>query len=301
MLRQQGSAIVHRLSKGRTSFVRSVSSGPSRRNKPPNFLAFGAILAAGFGAFALVSKQQADDSNTRKGNQFSKAGVTPTLEGMAEQQKSESKKQLSKGGPKPTFDSKKVAVIFVLGGPGVGKGTQCEKLVKEKGFVHLSAGDLLRAEQKREGSQYGKMIKQHITDGQIVPMEVTVALLENAIRDEVAKEKSRFLVDGFPRKMDQAIKFEEDVCESKFTIFFECSEETMMKRLLKRGESSGRDDDNEDSIKKRFKTFKETSMPVVDYFGKKGKVVKIDCEDSVEVVAKQVGKAVDEKALANQQ
>lgn len=143
------------------------------------------------------------------------------------------------------------------------------------------------------------MIKQYITEGKIVPMEVTVALLENAIRDAVEGEgkKTRFLVDGFPRKMDQAVKFEETVCPSRFTIFFDCSEETMMKRLLKRGESSGRDDDNAESIKKRFKTFKETSMPVVEYFEGQGKVVRIHCEESVEDVAKQVSKAVEEKAL----
>lgn len=179
----------------------------------------------------------------------------------------------------------------------MGKGTQCERLVKNKGFVHLSAGDLLRAEQKREGSKYGDMIKQYITEGKIVPMEVTVALLENAIRAKVDEGKSRFLVDGFPRKMDQAVKFEETVCESKFTIFFDCTEETMMKRLLKRGESSGRDDDNAESIKKRFKTFKETSMPVVEYFEKQGKVVKINCEDSIDDVSKQVNTAVEQKAL----
>lgn len=256
-----------------------------------------AILGLGFGAFAVVSHSQASDPQTsRKGNQFSKAGVTPTPEGMADQERSHARK-LSKGGPVPSFDSEKVAVLFVLGGPGVGKGTQCEKLVQGKGFVHLSAGDLLRAEQKREGSEYGDMIKQYITEGKIVPMEVTVALLENAIRDEVDQGKTRFLVDGFPRKMDQAVKFEETVCVSKFTIFFDCSEDTMMKRLLKRGESSGRDDDNAESIKKRFRTFKETSMPVVEYFEKQGKVVKINCEDSVEDVAKQVGKAVEERAL----
>lgn len=156
----------------------------------------------------------------------------------------------------------------------------------------------MRAEQKREGSKYGDMIKQYITEGKIVPMEVTIALLENAIRSEVEKGKNRFLVDGFPRKMDQAVQFEETVCVSKFTIFFDCSEETMTKRLMKRGESSGRDDDNAESIKKRFRTFKETSMPVVDHFEKQGKVVRIHCEDSIEEVAKQVMTAVNDKALS---
>lgn len=178
----------------------------------------------------------------------------------------------------PTFSPEKVTVIFVLGGPGAGKGTQCANLVRDRGFTHLSAGDLLRAEQDRPGSEFGQMIKDYIKDGKIVPMEVTVQLLENAMQEQIDKNKDgkgAFLIDGFPRKMDQAIKFEETVCPAKFVLFFDCPEEEMQKRLLKRGETSGRTDDNVESIKKRFKTFVETSMPVVDYFDKEGRVVKV--------------------------
>ena len=75
--------------------------------------------------------------------------------------------------------------------------------------------------------------------------------------------------------MDQAVHFEDTVCPSKFTLFFDCPEEVMRERLLDRGKTSGRSDDNEESIKKRFRTFVETSMPVVDYFEKGGKVEKI--------------------------
>ncbi|MCJ1311141.1 bifunctional uridylate/adenylate kinase [Agyrium rufum] len=177
----------------------------------------------------------------------------------------------------PTFSPSKVSVIYVLGGPGAGKGTQCANLVRDYGFTHLSAGDLLRSEQDRPDSQFGNMIKEHIKEGSIVPMEVTVQLLENAITEDI-KEKhgnGRFLIDGFPRKMDQAIKFEESVCPSQFTLFFDCPEDVMQERLLNRGKTSGRSDDNAESIKKRFKTFVETSMPVVDHFEKQGKVVKV--------------------------
>jgi UMP-CMP kinase len=178
----------------------------------------------------------------------------------------------------PTFSPSNITVIFVLGGPGAGKGTQCANLVRDYKFTHLSAGDLLRAEQDRPDSEFGQMIKDYIKDGLIVPMEVTVQLLENAMTDVVKKNgdgKGKFLIDGFPRKMDQALKFEETVCPSKFVLFFDCPEEEMQKRLLNRGKTSGRSDDNEESIKKRFKTFVETSMPVVDYFEKQGRVVKV--------------------------
>lgn len=132
---------------------------------------------------------------------------------------------------RPMFSKEHVHVIFVLGkplipivhtitrvrlltvgGPGSGKGTQCAKLVKDWDFVHLSAGELLRSEQEREGSQYGALIKKFIQEGEIVPMEVTIGLLQNAMLGYVRKDRRKFLIDGFPRKMDQAIAFESNVC-----------------------------------------------------------------------------------------
>ncbi|KAM0276677.1 hypothetical protein ACHAQH_006494 [Verticillium albo-atrum] len=190
----------------------------------------------------------------------------------------------------PTFSPKTTTVLFVLGGPGAGKGTQCANLVKNHGFTHLSAGDLLRAEQDRPGSQFGQLIKDHIKDGLIVPMEVTVQLLENAMQATIdatpagSANEHRFLIDGFPRKMDQAVKFEETVCPAKLVLFYDCPESTMEARLLERGKTSGRADDNADSIRKRFRTFVETSMPVVDYFAKEGRVIKVDATPSPEDV-----------------
>jgi UMP-CMP kinase len=85
-------------------------------------------------------------------------------------------------------------VVFVLGGPGAGKGTQCANLVKDYAFEHLSAGDLLRAERERPGSKYGDLINDYIKNGQIVPMEITIALLDNAMKASGGK---RFLVSLF--------------------------------------------------------------------------------------------------------
>jgi Adenylate kinase len=97
------------------------------------------------------------------------------------------------------------------GGPGTGKGTQCEKLVKEWDFVHLSSGDLLRAERDREGSQHGAAIKRFIQKGELVPTEITIELLQNAIQEHIKKDRRKFLIDGFPRKMDQVLAFESNV------------------------------------------------------------------------------------------
>jgi UMP-CMP kinase len=97
----------------------------------------------------------------------------------------------------PLWSQDEITLIFVLGGPGSGKGTQCAKLVADYGFKHLSAGDLLREEQDRPGSEFGEMIKTYIKEGTIVPMEVTVKLLENAMKSSLEKDgKKLFLIDG---------------------------------------------------------------------------------------------------------
>ncbi|KAK9480095.1 adenylate kinase-domain-containing protein [Lipomyces japonicus] len=193
--------------------------------------------------------------------------------------------------PQPAFTKDQVSVIFVLGGPGVGKGTQCANLVRDYGFTHLSAGDLLRAEQQRPGSKYGELISSYIQEGKIVPQEITIALLQAAMQEQISQaagnqknNKARFLIDGFPRKMDQAVKFEQDVAESEFTLYFDCSEQVMLQRLLKRGETSGRSDDNIESIRKRFTTFVQTSIPVVEYFRKQDKVIEVPCDKSKDEV-----------------
>lgn len=102
---------------------------------------------------------------------------------------------------------------------------------------------------------------------------------------------------GFPRQMDQALRFEEAVCPSQFTLFFDCPEDVMQERLINRGKTSGRADDNAESIKKRFRTFEETSMPVVDYFEKAGKVVKVPAIKGPEEVYEEVKRRMAERGF----
>lgn len=214
----------------------------------------------------------------------------------------------------PAFSPDDVTVLFVLGGPGAGKGTQSSKLVEQYGFTHLSAGDLLRAEQAREGSRFGELISRCIRDGAIVPMEVTVKLLENAMRDalvasspshgnksspagedvNVSGMKGKFLIDGFPRKMDQALKFEESVCPARYVLFFDVPEDELERRLLERGKTSGRADDNPDSIRKRFRTFVETSMPVVDHYAAEGRVIRIRATDTIDKVFAETRRVLED-------
>eukprot|EP00899_Mesostigma_viride_P017523 jgi/Mesvir1/25772/Mv01945-RA.5 len=178
-------------------------------------------------------------------------------------------------------------IVFVLGGPGSGKGTQCERIVAEFGFHHLSAGDLLR-EEVASGSETGVMCATLMKEGKLVPMDVTIQLLRKAM---LASPKHKFLIDGFPRALDQADEFEKKVAHCQFVLFFDCPLETMQQRLLKRGETSGRADDNLETIKKRFDTFNESSMPVAHRYEQQGKLRKISAVPPPDEVYKEVRRA----------
>ncbi|XP_024516087.1 UMP-CMP kinase 3 isoform X1 [Selaginella moellendorffii] len=183
-------------------------------------------------------------------------------------------------GTKQLIDPK---VIFVLGGPGSGKGTQCAKIVEKFGFVHLSAGDLLRAE-INSGSANGTMIQNMIQEGKIVPSEVTVKLLQKAMAES---GKDKFLIDGFPRNQENRAAFEAVTgIEPEFILFFDCPQEEMEVRLL--GRNQGRSDDNIETIRKRFKVFVESSLPVVDHYDKKGKVRKVNAAKTKEEVFESI-------------
>lgn len=166
-------------------------------------------------------------------------------------------------------------VVFVLGGPGSGKGTQCAKIKEEFGYVHLSAGDLLRAEQEQPNSPYGQLIKDYIKDGKIVPVEITINLIKRAIEENMHNGRFHFLVDGFPRNADNKAGWDRIVGNSlqvPLCLFFDCPREEMQKRLLERGKTSGRADDNAETIIKRFDVFEADTLPVVKQFATEGKL-----------------------------
>ncbi|OWF46209.1 UMP-CMP kinase [Mizuhopecten yessoensis] len=126
-------------------------------------------------------------------------------------------------------EAAKYNVIFVLGGPGAGKGTQCDKIIRKFGYVHLSAGDLLRAERKDKQSELGEEIARHIEVGSIVPVAITCALLQREMKK--AKEndnKDSFLIDGFPRNKDNLDGWNKEMSEKvnlKTVLFFNCPED----------------------------------------------------------------------------
>lgn len=176
------------------------------------------------------------------------------------------------------------AMRFVFtGGPGSGKGTQCANIVQHFGYTHFSAGDLLRAEIK-SGSENGTMIQNMIKEGKIVPSEVTVWLLQRAMEES---GNDKFLIDGFPRNDENRVTFESVTgIDPEFILLFDCPEEEMERRLL--GRNQGREDDNIETIRKRFRVYLESTLPVINYYASKGKVRKIDAAKPVEAVFEDV-------------
>ena len=157
--------------------------------------------------------------------------------------------------------------------------------------MHLSAGDLLR-EEKASGSETAAMINQYIIEGKIVPGEVTVGLMKKAI-EKNGWNKKKYLIDGFPRNKENLEVWQKmmgDIIEVPFVLFLEANEDAMIERILERAKTSGRDDDNMESLKKRFAVFKNESLPVVEFFEKIGKVRSVNALGGIEEIHSNVKK-----------
>jgi len=196
-------------------------------------------------------------------------------------------------------------VVFVLGGPGAGKGTQCENIVRYYKWVHLSMGDLLRAEVQKGGA-LSQVISDCMKNGKLVPGELTVELLKQEMARQATIGNTRFLIDGFPRNRENLVDWEKLIgpvdrvingtavapkhhairafAHVKFVLFFDCPEATMLARCLHRGETSGRVDDNEEAVKKRFVTYNEETKPILEGFNEWGIVKTISAVPSAEEV-----------------
>jgi len=184
-------------------------------------------------------------------------------------------------------------IIFIVGGPGSGKGTQCEKISTKYGLTHLSSGDLLRAEVS-SGSAFGNELKQIMDAGKLVELKTVLKLIKNAMEKAVESgDTNGFLIDGYPRDVQQGEMFESEIRECSIVLFFDASEETLINRLVKRGETSGRSDDNEETIRKRLSTFIESTKPVIGYYEERKKLVRVDADRTKEIIFDEVCQTLD--------
>ena len=178
-------------------------------------------------------------------------------------------------------------VVFVLGGPGAGKGTMCELAEAQLGWTHLSMGDLLRAEQQA-GGQTAATIEEFVAAGKLVPNEIMVTLLKDAMeRITRTSGKNNFLLDGFPRSLSNLERWFEifgQETELPDMLYFECPYPVLEKRILGRAKYSGRSDDNVESLKLRFDTFKAETLPTVEFFKRKKKCIEIDTSQDRQAV-----------------
>ena len=165
-------------------------------------------------------------------------------------------------------------VLFVLGGPGAGKGTQSDLIVDNYKCVHLSVGELLREARASESNPHAELIEDCLVHGKIVPVEISLELLKNAMDaayERPAADGSKygtriFLVDGFPRNFDNLSGWTDNMPQAAScmgALVYDCPQDVLEARIMSRAETSGRSDDNLTSARKRFRTFQMQTMPVV--------------------------------------
>jgi adenylate kinase len=166
--------------------------------------------------------------------------------------------------------------IVLFGPPGSGKGTQSASLVAAYGFVHLSTGDILRAEVAAE-TALGLEAKALMDAGKLVPDHIVIAMIEARIKAH--PEANGFIFDGFPRTVAQAEALDQILANNGMTISrmlaLEVPEDELVKRLLLRAATEGRKDDNEQTIRTRFQEYQQKTLPVAEYYRKQNKFVSI--------------------------
>jgi adenylate kinase len=186
--------------------------------------------------------------------------------------------------------------IALFGPPGVGKGTQSEFLVKKYNLFYISTGDLLRKEIKAE-TKLGTDAKTIIAEGGLVSDEIIVQIIEKTIKSN--SEANGFLFDGFPRTYIQAYILEGLMIKlgSSLDCFIslEIKEEESIKRLLNRGITSGRSDDNEPVIKKRLKEYKEKTLPVLNFYKERQNYISVNGLQNIKKVSEDIERIINER------
>lgn len=185
--------------------------------------------------------------------------------------------------------------IVLFGPPGAGKGTQSENIIEKYNLAHLSTGDIFRANIKGE-TELGKLAKSYIDKGELVPDEVTIKMLQSEV--EKQDDPKGFIFDGFPRTVAQAEALDVFL-NSRGTpitgmVALEVEEEELTKRLLERGKTSGRSDDQDVSlIKNRVNEYNSKTKPVADFYNAQGKLKSVEGVGSIDAIFSEISAAIE--------
>lgn len=185
--------------------------------------------------------------------------------------------------------------IVLFGKPGAGKGTQAEFLKEKYNLVHLSTGDIFRFNMKN-GTELGNLAKSYIDKGDLVPDEVTTNMLIDAVKSN--PDAKGFLFDGYPRTLSQAEALDKFLAEAgtenTATIALEADDNILVARLLERGKTSGRaDDQNEEAIRNRYQEYNEKTAPLMEYYKKQGKFHAVDGIGEISEITERLSSVID--------
>ena len=186
--------------------------------------------------------------------------------------------------------------IVIFGAPGSGKGTQSDKLIEHYNLFHISTGDVLR-DHIRRGTELGKTAKGYIDQGQLVPDELIIDILAQVLDDNKDQATQGVIFDGFPRTIPQAEALEQLLADRgtqiDAVVGLEVPEEELIKRILLRGQMSGRSDDNEETARKRLETYHNQTSPLKAYYEEKGKYRAINGLGSIDGIFDLIKEALD--------
>lgn len=185
--------------------------------------------------------------------------------------------------------------IVLFGKPGAGKGTQAEFLKEKYNLTHLSTGDIFRYNIKNE-TELGQLAKTYMDKGDLVPDEVTIKMLQSEVDNN--PKSAGFLFDGFPRTIAQAKALDAFLKTKKqsitATVALDADDEVLVKRLLERGKTSGRpDDQDEEKIRNRYEEYNQKTAPLTDYYKAQDKFYAVDGIGTIEEVTARLSKVIN--------